>query len=265
MRDLDACLDLAGDRGWARESDKWRLLLELGGGYGVDEPRGGLAATVFLTQVAPGIGVVGMLLVVRRHGGRGLGRRLMEEALGAAGCATVFLYATEAGRRLYASLGFRVADELITHAGVFRRAGERPAAVAVRAAGAGDLPTLARLDQQAFGADRSAVLRHLPAFAERVAITAGGYAAVWRNLRVVHAGPLVADSMSTARALLEAVLPEATATVRVDLHAREAAALGGWLAERGLTARAPSPLMVRGRNLPWNLGMVLSPLMQALG
>lgn len=265
MRDLDACLDLAGDRQWGRENGKWLLLLGLGGGYGIDNPRGGLAGTVFLTPVAPGIGVVGMLLVARQHGGRGLARRLMEEALGAAGCATVFLYATEDGRPLYAKLGFRVADEVIAHAGVFRPAGERPAAAAVRAAGAGDFPALARLDQEAFGADRSAVLRHLPGFAERVVITAGGYAAAWRNLGIVHAGPLVADSMSTAKALLEVVLPEATATVRVDLHAREAAGLGGWLAERGLTARAPSPLMVRGRNLPWNPGMVLSPLMHALG
>jgi hypothetical protein len=127
------------------------------------------------------------------------------------------------------------------------------------------LPTLTQLDQQAFGADRSTLLRRLVRFAERVVITAGGYVAAWRNLDTVHAGPLVADSMTTAKALLDAVLPGGTATVRVDLHSDAAGALGCWLAERGLTARPPSPLMVRGQDLPGNRAMQLSPLMQALG
>lgn len=267
VADLEACLDLAEDRSWAREGAKWRLLLELGGGYGIDDPGGGLAGTVFLTEVAPGTGVVGMLLVDRRHGGQGLGRRLMEEALGAAGCTTVFLYATEAGRPLYAKLGFRVADEVTAYAGVFRRPGGRPPAVGVRAAGARDLPTLARLDRRAFGADRSGLLRRVLTFADRVVVTAGGFAAVWRNLDTVHAGPLVADSVSTVKALLDAGLAEteATATTRVDLHSHAAAALGGWLAGRGLTARPPAPLMVLGHGLPENRAMLLSPLMQALG
>lgn len=265
VRDLDACLDLAEDRSWARESAKWRLLLELGGGHGIDDPGGGLAGTVFLTEVAQGIGAVGMLLVARRHGGRGLGLRLMEEALGAAGGATVFLYATEAGRPLYAKLGFRVVDTVTAYAGSYRRAGGPPCAADLRAVGAGGLPALAQLDQQAFGANRSTLLRCLFSFAERVVTTAGGYAAAWRNLGTVHAGPLVADSMGTAKALLEVVLPEGTTTARVDLHSHAAGALGCWLAERGLTARPPSPLMVRGQELPGNRAMLLSPLMQALG
>jgi hypothetical protein len=62
LTDLDACLDLAEDRSWAREVAKWRLLLDLGGGYGIDDPGGGLAGTVFRTEVAPGIGAVGMSL-----------------------------------------------------------------------------------------------------------------------------------------------------------------------------------------------------------
>jgi hypothetical protein len=115
--------------------------------------------------------------------------------------ATVFLYATEAGRPLYAKLGFRVVDTVTAYAGRYRREG----------------------------------------------------------------GPLVADSMTTAKALLDAVLPGGTATVRVDLHSDAAGALGCWLAERGLTARPPSPLMVRGQDLPGNRAMQLSPLMQALG
>jgi GNAT superfamily N-acetyltransferase len=258
-------MDLAEDRSWAREEAKWRLLLELGGGYGLDDGGGGLAGCVFVTEVAPGLVVVGMLLVARRHGGRGLGRRLMEEALGAAGGRTAFLYATEEGRPLYAKLGFRVVGEVIAHVGVFRRAGVLQPAVGQRTAAAGDLPALARIDRQGFSADRSMLLCRLFAFAGRVVIAAGGYAAAWDNLGIVHAGPLVADSVTTAKALLEAVLPSGTTTARVDLHSDAAAALGGWLSGRGLAPRPPSPLMVRGQDLPWNRAMVLSPVMQALG
>lgn len=265
VADLEACLDLAEDRSWAREDAMWRLLLELGGGYGIDDPRGGLVGTVFLTEVAPGIGVAGMVLVARRHSGHGLGRLLMEAALSAAGCPTVFLYATEAGRPLYAKLGFRVADEVTAYTGSFRRAGGHWPIVGVRTAGAEDWPALVRLDQRAFGADRSGLLRRVLTFADRVVVTAGGFATVWRSLDTVHAGPLVADSLSTAQALLDAGLADAGAVARVDLHAHAASALGGWLISRGLAARPPVPLMVLGHGLPGNRALLLSPLMQALG
>ncbi len=65
--------------------------------------------------------------------------------------------------------------------------------------------------------------------------------------------------------LLDVVLPEGIATARVDLHSRAAGALGRWLAERGLAPQRPSPLMVRGQDLPGNRATLLSPLMQALG
>ncbi|MFD6162474.1 GNAT family N-acetyltransferase [Nocardia sp. NPDC060256] len=263
VADLAACLDLAADRSWPREEAKWRLLLELGGGYGIDDPHGGLAGTVFLTEVAPGIGAVGMLLVASRYGGRGLGYRLMDEALSAADCATVFLYATEAGLPLYQKLGFRVVDEIAKHTGVFEPA-SAPAS-GMRLGDTEDLPTLATLDRQAFGADRTMLLRRLLPMAERVVIADGGYAVAWRNLGTVHVGPLVANSMSTASALLDAALPEENSMTRVDVCASAGAELSGWLAERGLTAQPSCPLMVRGADLPGNRAMLLAPFTQALG
>ncbi|MEV6555781.1 GNAT family N-acetyltransferase [Nocardia sp. NPDC051756] len=259
--DLAACLDLAADRGWPREDVKWRLLLELGGGYGIDDPRGGLAGTVFLTEVASGIGAVGMLLVARRHGGRGLGGRLMEAALSAAGCATVFLYATEAGKPLYTKLGFRVVDEVVSHTGVFTR-GSSVSDLPVDETG--DLSALASLDRRAFGADRSVLLRSVLGIADRVVVAEGGYVIAWRNLDLVQAGPLVADSMRTATALLDAVLPEGSST-RVDVCGGAVAELGAWLVGRGLTAKPPLPLMVLGEDLPGQRAMLQSPFAQALG
>ncbi|MFI6170295.1 hypothetical protein ACIBCN_26175 [Nocardia sp. NPDC051052] len=204
-----------------------------------------------------------MLLVARRCGGRGLGYRLMEEALGAADCATVFLYATAAGLPLYQKLGFRIVDEIAKHTGVFTPASAP--APGIRIGDTGDLPELVRLDRQAFGADRTMLLRRLLPMADRVVIADEGYALAWRNLGTVQVGPLVANSTSTATALLDAALPEENSTTRVDVCARAGADLSGWLTERGLTAQPPSPLMVYGECLPGNRAMLLAPFTQALG
>jgi hypothetical protein len=47
--DLAACVELAADRGWPPEQNKWRLFA-VGEAYGVDDPAGGLAAMVVLTR-----------------------------------------------------------------------------------------------------------------------------------------------------------------------------------------------------------------------
>ena len=39
--DLAACVELAADRGWPPEQNKWRLLFAVGEAYGVDDPAGG--------------------------------------------------------------------------------------------------------------------------------------------------------------------------------------------------------------------------------
>ena len=87
--DLDACLELAADRGWRPERRKWALLFDFGEVYGIRDPAGGLAGTVALTRYGPDLAIVSMMLVASRLDGRGLGRRLMTHALAQAGDATV--------------------------------------------------------------------------------------------------------------------------------------------------------------------------------
>jgi GNAT superfamily N-acetyltransferase len=119
VADLPACLDLAAGRGWPREDVKFRFHLAAGSGFGVDDPGGGLAASVAVTRYEPGLAVIGLLLVAARHGRRGLGRLLTEYALAWAGGRVVYLYATPEGRPLYEALGFRVLDHVVRHAGTF--------------------------------------------------------------------------------------------------------------------------------------------------
>lgn len=244
---------------------KWRLLLELGGGYGIDDPRGGLAATVVISPVAARLAAVGMLLVAPQHAGQGLGRRLMRHALQVAADSTVYLYATAAGLPLYTRLGFRTVDEVVSHTGPYR--GPPPRAGDVRRARAGRLTEVAGLDVRAFGADRSAVLRRMFDLAQRVVVVPGsGYAAGWRNLGSFQVGPLVADDAHVATMLLETVLHDIDGQVRIDLHSSAPAVVRDWVTARGLREQPPAPLMVYRRAvLPGQREALLTPLMQALG
>lgn len=246
---------------------KWRLLLELGGGYGIDDSGGGLAGTVFVSPVAANLAAVGMLVVTPQHAGRGLGRRLMCHALEVAADSTVFLYATAAGLPLYTRLGFRTVTEVVSHTGPYRGSSAAAQSSDVRRARASDLSGIAELDTRAFGADRSHVLRRMFDFAEKVVIAPGnGYAAGWRNLGNFQVGPLVAEDPSVATILLEALLRDIDGRVRIDLHSAAPALVQDWVVDRGLREQPPAPLMVfRQAALPGERSVVLTPFMQALG
>ena len=183
--DLKKCAALAVDRGWWPERDKWSLLLDASEGYAIDAPDGlGLAGTVVLTRWGASCAAIGMMLVASRYEGHGLGRALMEHALGAAGEGTaVSLYATAAGRPLYEKLGFKPVRRSVAFRGRFRvgpqpdntRKGKAPAEASgssgnVRIATEADLPGILALDGAAYGADRERILARLPAFAERIVV-----------------------------------------------------------------------------------------------
>jgi hypothetical protein len=72
--DLAACVELAADRGWPPERNKWRLLFAVSEAYGIDDPAGGLAAMVVLTRYGRQLAAVGTMVVASRFGRRGLGR-----------------------------------------------------------------------------------------------------------------------------------------------------------------------------------------------
>jgi GNAT superfamily N-acetyltransferase len=75
--------------------------------FGIDAPDGGgLADAVVLTRYGGNLAALGMMLVATRYGRTGLGRAIMDHALGVAGQATVVLTATRMGRPLYEKLGF---------------------------------------------------------------------------------------------------------------------------------------------------------------
>jgi hypothetical protein len=265
--DVPACVELAADRGWPPERNKWRLLLAVGEAYGIDDPAGGLAAMAVLTRYGERLASVGMTVVASRFARRGLGRRLVADLLRRAGPAVVFLAARSNSRPLFQGLGFCATGTVTRHAGRFIP-GAEPAARPgrrVRAAAACDLEPMAALDRPVFGADRRPMLTELLGFAERVLIAEddrgrpAGFAAAWRNEEDLVVGPLVAADPGVAGALITAAAAAEPGSVRVDIYGRHAG-LAGWAAACGLIPRRSATVMVRGGPLPGDRDRLFAPV-----
>lgn len=103
-------------------------------------------------------GFLGEFIIVPDWRGRGIGRYLMEQAIGylhSRGVRSIFLDGEPRAVPLYERLGFRKVTRSLRFAGTMTGA----AHPAVRPMCAGDLPAVCEIDHEAFGADRSFFLR----------------------------------------------------------------------------------------------------------
>ena len=271
--DLRACAALAIDRGWLPEKSKWSLLLDTAEVFGIDAPDGGLAGSVTLARYGREHASVGMMLVAARYGRRGLGRALMTHLLDAAGDATITLFATDMGRPLYESLGFKPVRRSASFIGTFRPARADAAATpgrTIRAATDADMPSLLALDREAFGADRCDFIRRLPSFAERILISRtfhadSAYAAAWRNGPTTTViGPVIAPDAPTAKQLIAELAADARGAVRLDLDP-DRPELPAWAEAHGLPLTGRNTVMAYGTwDPPGDRARIFTPITVAL-
>ncbi|HYO57881.1 GNAT family N-acetyltransferase [Archangium sp.] len=250
LDDVPACLALAVKRNWPAEELKWRLVLELGTGFCMDSPEGGLAGTVIIMPYGREAAALGMMVVSPSHGRQGLGRRLMEHALEHIGPLPTLLYATEQGRPLYEKLGFVQVEEAVTHLGRLTR---QPPDLAVpdtrvRAMTEADLEVVAGLDASAFGAPRRPLLHALHRLASRALVAERGgrvvgYGLAWPILESTMVGPLIAQEEPIAQVLAAALLRGHEGLVRMEIPPRFTG-LSEWVAGLGLARHAWSPMML---------------------
>ncbi|MFD5253019.1 GNAT family N-acetyltransferase [Streptomyces bobili] len=272
-RDLIACADLSEDRGWPREEHKWGLLLTAGKGYGIDDPDGGLVSACVVTEYGPrdrpAIGAIGMVLVAGRHARQGVGRRLMRHIVSVMGTTPLTLHATPNGRPLYEELGFKTTGRAEMMVGRFSPDGPQPL-VPTRAATAEDLTTILRLDEDAFGTDRTPMIVRLPAFADQVRVAEEGgriigYAAAWPNVDTHVVGPLIARDTETAKSLVASLAEHTDRPLRTDIDVRHEELLA-WLKGRGLASVAFNTVMTYGiTELPGDWTRRFAPLTVAAG
>ncbi len=212
-------MPLSAEAGWNQTAADWRLMLNLGEGFGLWTLEGRLVASTIVLPFGGRFAWISMVLVTEDFQRRGLAARLLHHAVAVLveRGLTPMLDATPAGARVYEPLGF---------VGLYRLqrlqapAASQPTSVSVappsritvRPATTSDLGAIAAYDAPAFGADRTPILAH---FIERqperafVAERSGelvGYVLARDGRTALHPGPLVADDQATAIALADRAL-----------------------------------------------------------
>jgi GNAT superfamily N-acetyltransferase len=208
-KDVPAAMELSTQAGWNQTPEDWRMLMRLDakGCFGV-EVEGRLVATTTLLCYGRLLAWVGMVLTRVEWRGRGFARNLLATALARAdqlGIPTVKLDATAQGQPVYEKFGFR---------------GEQPverwflegSSETVEQNAPGKTPSRGcfELDSEAFGTDRSHLLREL---AKRSAISSTTEAYLFsRPGRVAdYVGPCITKNRENAQKLIEPLIRNSSA------------------------------------------------------
>ena len=238
---LAGCVALSAAAGWNQNAADWRLMLELGEGWGLELRDGTLVASTLVIPYGS-FAWVSMVLVLPGQRRKGHASRLLRTALAALERANLIavLDATPAGREVYRQEGFR--DAWGFKRFVVQRKSQLPAQSRVRELRETDWPWILALDRAAFGGNRERLLRslarRLPAAA--LVVEGEGFILGRDGREASQLGPLVARSPEAARALLSTVLAQASGSLYLDLadHAP--------IAPQGLAEQRPFTRMVRG-------------------
>jgi GNAT superfamily N-acetyltransferase len=255
-RDAEGLCPLSIEAGWNQVAADWRLMLDLGWGYGVRGANAKWIASALALPLGPAISWISMLLVTQPARSHGLGTYLLSRCIAeveASGVAAG-LDATELGRPIYLPLGFRDVYPLSRwHAPPgFRHAVAPPDGIVVRAATPGDLQRICAYDRSRSGFARSPIVAHLltrapglARIAERADGTLAGYALGRDGYRALHVGPVVAEDEATGLALLSSALAGADKPVIADVPQRHDI-IRRWLAQQGASAPRSFMRMLRG-------------------
>ena len=252
--DIPAGLRLCRASLWNQVAEDWRCFLELdGGGCILAEKNGKAVGTVAFLRYRPSFSWIAMMLVDPEERGAGIGSQLLTLVLD---ClrdqACVRLDATPAGEPLYRRFLF-VPEYPLVRAKVVA-SGQRlgPVGQGARFLEPEDLPAVLALDRRIFGADRGALLTRFhtgtPWFCsvamERESLL--GYCFGRQGYLYNHLGPVVAESLAVARALVSHSLAAHDGMAFAMDVPQSAPDWIGWMESVGFQVERPFLRMRRG-------------------
>jgi GNAT superfamily N-acetyltransferase len=249
---LRGALALSQEMSWPYRLEDWEFALQLGQGFVVQSARM-VIGTAAWWPYGQAHASAGMIIVAKAAQGRGYGARLMDALLAAAHPRTITLNSTAEGMVLYERRGFARIGDIRQHQGVPKERHEAPSPSLVRAMAPSDVEAIARLDRGATGWARRQMLDRLVQVGDGYVLLRNGEPrgyAISRPFGRGHViGPVVAESPTDARALIEAALARlGSVFVRVDTSATSQ--LGEWLEEIGLPRVGDATTMVLGTQIP---------------
>jgi len=177
----------------------------------------------------------------------------MDALLAAARPRIVTLNSTAEGMALYERRGFVPIGVIHQHQGISSERHEAPPPWLVRAMAPSDFEAVTRLDRQATGWTRREMLNRLIEVGDGYVLLRDGVRCGYAICRLFghgHViGPVVAESPTDARTLIEAALARlGNVFVRVDTSA--ISHLGAWLEGIGLQQVGGATIMVLGTQRP---------------
>ncbi len=253
--------------GWAHRYEDWQFALSVGRGLGALDSDGALRGALMWFPYGETFGSIGMVAVDPSLHRGGIGRALMARMIADATGRSLQLISTDAGRRLYESLGFVAIGGNCAHMGT---AVDPGVSGVIEPASRADLPALLALDAAALGFARDSLFTALAVSGEIAVLRQDGGIVGFAICRLFGAGhvvgPVVARDDDSARRLIAFWLKHHLGkTLRIDVPT-EHAALGAWLDQIGLKRGGESPIMVRG-DVPVPAGPVrrFALISQAMG
>ncbi|MDH2406138.1 GNAT family N-acetyltransferase [Bradyrhizobium sp. SSUT18] len=249
---LEGALKLSQEMSWPYLLKDWDFALQLGRGF-VVTIAGAVVGTALWWPYGDTHASTGMIIVSKTVQGRGYGARLMDALLAAARPRIITLNSTVEGMALYQRRGFIPIGVIHQHHGIPSERHEAPGPCFVRAMAPSDLAAIVGLDYEATGWTRSEMLNRLIEVGDGYVLLRDGIArgyAISRLFGRGHViGPVVAESPTDARALIEAALaPLGSVFVRIDTSTNSH--LGEWLEGIGLQQVSDATTMVLGTQMP---------------
>ncbi|RWH75841.1 GNAT family N-acetyltransferase [Mesorhizobium sp.] len=231
---IEGAVALSRQENWPHRRQDWQMALQLSSGAVALDDQGRVTGTILVTPYGADCAMINMVIVDRNVRGKGLGRRLMEQAFALAQDRPLRLVATRDGMPLYEKLGFAPSGTILQHQGNVAALG---APDGVEAASADDLPEIKGLDRDAYCADREALIDALAERGEFAVIRRNSaieaYAAIRAFGRGEVIGPVIASTAGEAKALIGFFAASRPgAFLRVDTDSRTG--IADWLTEIGL-------------------------------
>jgi GNAT superfamily N-acetyltransferase len=217
------------------------------------------------------LGFVGNMIVAQDHRRRGIGSAVLDAVVGflvQRGCSRLELFATPAGRPLYARHGFELTDPsaMVT----VPRGAPLEGGADLLIEEADDVDELSSYDRPRFGGSRRSLLEMMGADPQRpllVARAAGAIAGyLWLRPDGPRVGPFVADRPAVAAALLRAAFVHTPDAEALSLNLPMGNAPGTrWLRDLGIELEPWDGRMGRGPKLPRRDDTIYANVVGALG
>jgi ribosomal protein S18 acetylase RimI-like enzyme len=253
---LAGAMALSRAANWNQCEADWRMMLRLGQGFGLSAADGSLVASIVVLPYGNAFAWMSMVLVSPEHRRLGYASRMLRRALGylhSRGLAAV-LDATPAGHEVYAREGLRDSWSFQRYSLPEARpvsGWQDVSGLNLRRLAEADWPQILALDLPAFGASREALLHALAARLPEAALVAErgekicGYLLGRDGREARQLGPLVADDLPAAQALLAHALERVSAPLYMDIVDRRTS-LRSWALMQGFSVQRPFTRMVHG-------------------